>query len=181
MLKKVSGRTGVVAIVSAAFAIASCPLTVTAKDLPAPVNARCDAKEIGSPAWQVCLRSGRGAASDQKLFYAGYWLAKSGAFEKALGYLNKVRTKNERVLTYIGFALRKLGRVDEAMASYEHALSLKPDYVVARAYLGEALIVQGDLDGAEAELRMIASVCGTSCAEHNELAAQLASHRNGPN
>lgn len=176
MSKTPTVHSSIFALALACLVISFSSMTLSAKDLPAPVYAKCDALTIGSPRWSACLKNENGAASDQKLFYAGYWLAKTGAFERALVHLGKVSSKNERVLTYTGFALRKLGRLNEAMAAYHQALTLKPDYVVARAYIGEALVTQGDLDGARAQLKSIASICGTSCAEYAELAAHINTH-----
>ena len=47
---------------------------------------------------------------------------------------------DERILTYIGFATRKLGRTDEAMGFYNRALTMNPNYSVARAYMGEGFL-----------------------------------------
>lgn len=107
--------------------------------------------------------------ADDELFYAGYWLAKNGRYEDALGYLTLARDKDERVLTYIGFATRKLGRVDEALPLYRAALQRNPDYSVARAYLGEAFLTRGEPDLARAELAEIAKRCGAGCPSYVDL------------
>ncbi len=101
---------------------------------------------------------------DNELFYAGYWLAKSGQYEQALGYLTKAQQKDERILTYMGYATRKLGDVEAALPLYMKALSLNPNYSVARAYMGEAFLTKGQPDKAKAELAEIAQRCGTTCA-----------------
>jgi Flp pilus assembly protein TadD len=54
------------------------------------------------------------------------------------------RPDNERAHNNLGFALRKIpGRLNEAIAQYEEALRLKPDYVEAHYDLGNALISAG--------------------------------------
>jgi hypothetical protein len=78
-----------------------------------PVQASCDGHAKGSAGWQACVGAARADMSDDELFYAGYWLAKSGRYADALIYLNLTRVKDERVLTYIGFATRKQGDVDK--------------------------------------------------------------------
>ena len=90
--------------------------------------------------------------SDDELFYAGYWLAKNGRYADALTYLNLARTKDARVLTYIGFATRKQGDVDAALPLYAAALAKDPNFVVARAYLGEAYLTKNEPARAKAEL-----------------------------
>jgi tetratricopeptide (TPR) repeat protein len=111
--------------------------------------------------------------ADEELFYAGYWLAKNGQYEKALGYLTLAQKKDERVLTYIGFATRKLGHVDEALPMYERALALNPDYAVARAYLGEAFLTKGQPEQARVQLSEIERRCGATCAPYVDLKGHI--------
>jgi len=141
-----------------------------AKDI-GPANPACDAYAKTSQEWRTCAT--QAAEVDGELFYAGYWLARNGQYDEALNYLNQAEPKTTRVLTYIGFATRKLGRVDEAMGFYAEALAKNPDNTVARAYLGEAHLQRGDLKSAETELGEIAQRCGTACVEYGELAAHI--------
>jgi tetratricopeptide (TPR) repeat protein len=118
-----------------------------------------------------CLRED---LSDQEIFYSGYWLARTGQYADALEILNKSVVKDERILTYIGFATRKLGDHQAAMGFYERALAMNPNYTVARAYMGEAFITRGNVAAARDQLGEIATRCGTTCAEYSELATELA-------
>lgn len=116
-----------------------------------------------------------GEMRDDELFYAGYWLARKGDFKLALHYLNQAENKDDaRILTYIGYSTRKLGRTEEAMGYYARALALKPDYAVARAYLGEALLQSGERAKAAEQLALIEKQCGTSCIEYKELSVAMA-------
>lgn len=141
-----------------------------------PVHTLCDQAGRGSSEWTSCVGGARAAMPDAELFYAGYWLAKSGRYAEALGYLDLARDKDERVLTYIGFARRKMGDVAGALPAYRAALVRNPDFVVARAYLGEAYLSQGDLAEAKAELGEIAGRCGTSCVAYAQLADEIAAY-----
>ena len=47
-------------------------------------------------------------------------------------------------------ALQKQGKLNEAAASYEQALRLKPDFAEAHHNLGDVLRLQGKLDEAVA-------------------------------
>lgn len=138
-------------------------------------NGACDTFEKGTSAWSTCVGAAKADMPDDELFYAGYWLARTGRYEEALSYLSRAKVKTERVLTYIGFATRKLGRVDAALPLYQEALRLNPDYSVARAYLGEAYLTKGDVQKARAELAEIGQRCGTTCAEYSDLAGHIAS------
>ena len=139
-----------------------------------PTQDKCSKFKKGSADWKKCAGQVKDDLSDQDLYYAGYWLARTGQYAEALGYLNKAKQRDERILTYIGFATRKLGDVDGAMQFYDRALAIDPNYTVARAYLGEALLGKGDTAAAKAQLREIAARCGTTCPDHVELEAAIA-------
>lgn len=135
----------------------------------------CDAIDKASSAWSGCLaNSGQAALSDSELFYAGYWMAQSGRYEEAIRYLKRARQPDARILTYLGFALRKSGDVENAMRHYREALAMAPDDVVTRAYLGEAHIMRGDMASARGELAEIARRCGAGCTAYDELARHIA-------
>jgi tetratricopeptide (TPR) repeat protein len=141
-----------------------------------PANAGCDGQARGSAGWLACVGTARASMSDDELFYAGYWLAKNGRYPEALTYLNLSRTKNARVLTYIGFATRKQGDVDAALPLYAAALAKDPNFVVARAYLGEAYLTKNEPARAKAELAEIASRCGTTCPPYIDLDRHIAAY-----
>lgn len=141
-----------------------------------PASAPCDTYAKGSAAWTGCVGRASAKMTDEELFYAGYWLAKSGQYQQALGYLTLAGKKDERVLTYIGYATRKLGRTEEALPFYQQALATNPNYVVARAYLGEAFLTKGEPDKARAELGEIAQRCGASCPAYVDLKGHIADY-----
>jgi tetratricopeptide (TPR) repeat protein len=138
-----------------------------------PLSARCDQFARASEAWNGCVGSISAKMPVIEAFYAGYWLAKSGKYAEALQYLHQADSRDERVLTYIGFATRKLGDVDAALPYYGKALQRNPDYAVARAYLGDAYLTKGEPQKAKDELAEIGRRCGTSCAEYAELSAHI--------
>ena len=73
------------------------------------------------------------------------------------------------VLTYLGFAHRKIGKVDEAEGFYQSALKVAPDHRQAMEYYGELKVEQGDLAGARALLARLEAVCVFGCAQAEEL------------
>ena len=170
-----SKTAGLLVASGLAAAIAGAPSvaeTRIAKDT-GPQSAACDVHAKGSAAWTACVGAASAKMADEELFYAGYWLAKNGQYETALGYLNLAQKKDERVLTYIGYATRKLGDVDAALPLYRQALEVNPNYVVARAYMGEAFLTKGEPDKARAELDEIAQRCGTGCPAYVDLKGQI--------
>jgi tetratricopeptide (TPR) repeat protein len=81
------------------------------------------------------------------------------------------------VLTYIGFANRKSGRYEAALASYAAALAINPDHVGANEYLGEYHVERGDLDAARLQLARVEAVCAFGCPEAEELRGWIARAR----
>ena len=134
----------------------------------------CDVHAKGGATWSACVGAAKAGMPDAELFYAGYWLAKSGRYAEALGYLTLADKQDERVLTYIGYATRKLGDVDGALPFYGAALERNPNYTIARAYLGEAWLTKGEPAKARAELAEIEHRCGKTCAEYADLAGHIA-------
>ena len=78
------------------------------------------------------------------------------------------------VLNYMGFASRKLGRFDDALAYYGQALAIDPNHLGANEYLGELYIQMGDLGRARRQLARLDDLCAYGCAQREELARWIA-------
>lgn len=59
-----------------------------------PASARCDQFPKETAAWLACAATAEAKMPDQELFYAGYWLAKTGRYEEALKYLTQTDRKS---------------------------------------------------------------------------------------
>jgi tetratricopeptide (TPR) repeat protein len=81
------------------------------------------------------------------------------------------------VLTYLGFANRKLKRYDAAEAYYREALAIAPSHRGALEYFGELKLERGDLAGARAHLAKLEAICGFGCHEVDELKRWIAAGR----
>ena len=112
---------------------------------------------------------------DQDQIYSvGYWQAKGGQYDAALATLQTAQDQADpRVQTMIGFALRKLGRVDEAMGYYQRVLAAHPDRTTTRQYLGEAFLQIGDPVRAREQLAEISKRCGVACEDYQLLADEI--------
>lgn len=73
------------------------------------------------------------------------------------------------VLTYLGFANRKLQRYDTARGWYAMALAVAPNHRGALEYSGELKLELGDMAGAKAHLARLDSLCGFGCQQADEL------------
>jgi tetratricopeptide (TPR) repeat protein len=121
-----------------------------------------------------CVKPQSGVLPDEQLYQQGRALAYAGEYEWALEVLGAVSNKNDpRVLNYMGYSHRKAGRFAEAFSYYHKALEIDPNYVLAREYLGEGYVAAGRVDLAKLQLGEIATRCGTTCEEYQELAEHI--------
>jgi tetratricopeptide (TPR) repeat protein len=73
------------------------------------------------------------------------------------------------ILTYLGFANRKLGHYEVAEDYYRQALTAAPQHRGATEYYGELLVERHNLKGARAMLARLDEICTFGCAEADEL------------
>jgi predicted Zn-dependent protease len=119
---------------------------------------------------------------DDQIYSLGYWQAKGGEYAAALATLRSAGDQTDpRVQTMMGFSLRKLGRVDEAMDYYLAVLAAHPDRTTTRQYLGEAFLQLGQPDNAKQQLAEIAKRCGVACEDYQLLAGEIAKFEKPPN
>ncbi len=112
---------------------------------------------------------------DDQIYSVGYWQAKGGQYAAALATLRSARNQADpRIATMIGFSLRKLGHLDEAMGYYHGVLAAHPDRTTTRQYLGEAYLQLGEPGKAKEQLAEIAKRCGVACEDYQLLAAEIA-------
>jgi tetratricopeptide (TPR) repeat protein len=112
-----------------------------------------------------------------RLYSLGYAQAKAGDHAAALATLRAAPDQSDpRIQTMTGFALRKMGRVDEAMGYYFRALATRPEATTTRQYLGEAYLQLGDVASARGQLEEIARRCGTACEDYALLAEEIAKY-----
>ena len=78
------------------------------------------------------------------------------------------------LMTYLGFANRKLHRYDIARIWYSEALAVAPNHRGAIEYYGELKLELGDRQGAEQHLARLEKLCGFGCQQAEELRGQIA-------
>jgi tetratricopeptide (TPR) repeat protein len=150
----------------AAFAAADPPK-------PAPAPDKCSKFKKDSPEWKKC--KGQTSRSDEDRYELAYSQAMTGEYTEAIETLKGISNqKDARVLTLIGFATRKLGRVEEALGYYNLALSINPNLTSARQYLGEAYLQRNEPAKAKEQLAQIAQRCGVGCEDYLKLADAIA-------
>jgi tetratricopeptide (TPR) repeat protein len=93
-------------------------------------------------------------------------------YQDALTELAKARQAfgpHPDVLTYTGYAWRKLGNYAMAERYYREALTVDPRHVGATEYYGELMVIRGDVAGARRMLVKLESYCQFGCVESEDL------------
>lgn len=101
-------------------------------------------------------------------------------YDDAIGTLKSAQLAfgpHPDILTYLGFANRKMGRFDLAEDYYKTALAVAPNHRGATEYYGELMVERGDLAGARQMLAKLDSQCRFGCAEAEELRGWISAGR----
>lgn len=99
-------------------------------------------------------------------------LINEGRYEDALWSLHEAGVAlgpHPDVLTYVGFANRKLHNYDVAISYYSAALKLDPQHRGANEYLGEYYVETGQMAKAKTQLVTLEKICKFGCEEAEEL------------
>ncbi len=145
-----------------------------------PLSAHCKKGEVvktvtkNGAATKTCVKVQGSLVPDDDLYHQGWVLAKAGEYDWAIEVLSSVQNPdNADVLNMLGYSNRKAGRLELGIAYYARALELKPDFTLAREYLGEGFVAAGKIDQAKVQLEEIRKRCGTSCEEYKDLSEAI--------
>lgn len=187
-VKKIEARRALAAFVLAAAlpfqALAAGESGTSSTTTTAPaVEAKCKDGQVWDPeakGWFGAKGKCVDAAAVDKtktdkqgmIYDYGKTLAKAGEYERAIVALRLAPDQEDpRVLNYLGYSHRKLGRMNEALGYYRAAVAKNPDFSLVREYLGEAYIQLGQLEAAREQLSEIERICGgRTCGEYGQLA-----------
>ncbi len=134
----------------------------------------CERGYVWNAGKAKCVKATSSNMDDKTLYAQGHDLALAGRYQEALDALQAVQSQDSMVLTMIGYSKRKMGDYEGGLSYYRRALAIDPDNVNTHEYLGEAYAEKGKLDLATAELAKVASVCGTTCEQYQDLADAIA-------
>lgn len=141
---------------------------------------KCQTGKSWNCSTSTCEKSASLNLNDDELYLEAVALVRSGQYVSALEALWSIEKRdNPDILTYIGFATRKLGNVERGIGFYHQALALNPDHVRAREYLGEGYLQIGKVEEAKEQLFQIAERCGTDCRQYKMLEAEIIAHVTG--
>ena len=117
------------------------------------------------------------AASGDRAYLDAVALINEKRYEQAIMALNssaRAFGPHPDILTYLGFANRKLGRFEVAERYYRQALALAPNHLGATEYFGELMVERGDIAGARRMLAKLENACRFGCAQADELRRWIA-------
>lgn len=120
------------------------------------------------------------AADGDQAYLAAVSLINERRYDTAITSLEAARLSfgaHPDILTYLGFANRKLGRFDVAERYYRAALAIAPSHRGALEYDGELKVERGDIAGARRNLARLERACVFGCHEAEELRRWIASGR----
>jgi len=123
---------------------------------PTQTTTTCATGLIWDAKTKACVAPQQGHLDDDTRFEAVRELAYAGRIPEAQAVLAAMSDQTaDRVLTYWGFTHGKAGAVERALGFYQQALAQNPDNILARSYMGQALIAAGAPAEAEAQLTEI--------------------------
>lgn len=112
------------------------------------------------------------ADNGDRAYLEAVGLINEGRYQAAITQLNissQTFGPHPDILTYLGFANRKLGKLDIAEDYYRQALAAAPNHLGATEYYGELMVERGHLIGAQRMLVKLENSCGFGCAQADEL------------
>ena len=127
---------------------------------PTPTS-KCPDGQIWDADAKACADAQESRFDDKARIKAARELAFVGRADSSLTVLDALNDQtSDAALTYKGFAHRSAGQMDLALGYYDAALEQNPDNVLARSYYGQALVLLGDREGAQAQLQEITARVG---------------------
>ena len=116
-------------------------------------STECKDGKVWDEVKKECADPKKSGLDDDTLFKAARELAYAGQYENSLKVLDAVKDQNSaRILNYRGYSNRKAGRMELGMSFYKRALQADENYILARSYMGQALLEQGKVEEAKAQL-----------------------------
>jgi len=92
--------------------------------------------------------------------HQGNWAGAVSLFEKVVAE----NPKDYKAFTLLGYSLRHMGRIKEAIVAYDRAVALNPSYAEVREYRGIAHALSGDREAAMRDYRALIQM-GSPLAE----------------
>lgn len=142
---------------------------------PTPTSKKCKKGEVWNKKKKKCIKAKAGVTTDDALYEAARELAYVERYDEAIHMLELAANRNDpRILNYLGFSHRNAGRMEVGLGYYQEAIKRDPNYVLARSYMGQALLQNGDRVGAAVQLVEIEKRAGKDNWPYKSLASAMA-------
>jgi Flp pilus assembly protein TadD len=135
-----------------------------------------------SALWADPAEEAPGGASVGTEYTLGKKAVEAKDWTSAIQFLTKAAVQDDRnpdLENLLGFAYRKIGRLDDAFRHYAMALRLNPRHRGAHEYIGEAYLMVNNLPKAEEHLSELKRICLIPCEEYADLEKAIAAYRAG--
>lgn len=139
---------------------------------------KCTDGKVWDKKKKECVKADQSGFNDDDLYKAAREFAYAGQYENAIRVLQLASNQNDpRILNYLGYSNRKAGRMELGMSFYKKALQADENYILARSYMGQALIEQGDVNAAKVQLVEIRDRGGENTWAYRSLLQALNGYR----
>lgn len=129
---------------------------------PTPTTTTCNGVKVWDEKKKRCVRPKQSSLETEGLYGAVRELAYAGRYSDAQGVLLAMADQtDDKVLTYWGFTHRKLGNIELANAFYQQAIAQNPNNFLARSYMGQGFVDDGQPAQALAQWKEIRARGGT--------------------
>lgn len=113
--------------------------------------------------------AGQNYAQGEEKARQGKWAEAAALFLKVI----EEDGQHYQAFNMLGYSLRKMGKAKEAIAAYDKALSIKPDYAPALEYRGVAHVMAGNKAAALADLGKLKSLSSPLAEDLREKIAAM--------
>ncbi|TCR92137.1 tetratricopeptide repeat protein [Rhizobium sp. BK376] len=139
---------------------------------------KCKNGKVWDKDKKECVNAKKSSLNDDQLFQAAREFAYAGQYQNAINVLKLAKNQDDpRILNYLGYSNRKAGRMQVGMNYYHKALQQDENYILARSYMGQALLEQGDVQAARVQLVEIRDRGGENTWAYRSLLQSLNGYR----
>mgnify|MGYP005993260173 CR=1 FL=1 len=142
-----------------------------------PKKPKCESGFVYDKKTKTCVSTNGHTLDTDALYQEVRALSYDGRYEDAQVLLAQMPADDDRTLTYMGFTNRKMGHAEAAMDYYTRALDKNPANVLARAYMGQGFVADGNISAAIEQLREIRAHGGTGSWAEASLRTAIATGR----
>lgn len=166
-------------IVLAALVALALPATAFAggAEPTKPKKPKCESGFVYDKKTKVCIQSTGYNIDVDTLYQEVRALSHDGRYADAQILLAQMPQDDDRTLTYMGFTNRKMGNTEVSMQYYTDALRVNPANILARSYMGQGFVEQGEVSAALEQLREIRAHGGTDTWAEASLRTAIATGR----